>query len=323
MLISLTTVLQRVLLADTNNLSSKEVLKLNKETPFTHYQVCEYNRLRIREKHIEHHEDLILFRISRQINEYEWDSHEFYIPRMSQQGQISMRVNAAAVIIRFDNGAEMGFPDVFTFLMQMGLWFGRNDQLNGLLDLDVMYIGQTTIGDNGYLRFHNHEKILKFSGDIIKKRPEKEVVIKLMSFGSPNVISQLIPEIDSDDSRADWMNGELANSFPQDQWKTIIEAALINYFNTDVYNKNYVNHFPLPSHCYKYFYERNIASICVELQEEYMAYRTLKKGKDPKRVRLIRYALDPEYKEPLDINNDNQISDDLYEKITGYSSVNP
>lgn len=318
MLISLTTVLQRVLLADTNSLSGKEVLNLNKETPFTHYQVCEYNRLRIREENIDHYDDVISFSIFRQINEYDWDFRKFCIPRLSQHGLISMRVDGAAVILQFGNGGEMGFADVFTFLTQMSLWFGRDDQLNGLLDLEVMYIGQTTIGESGYLRFHNHEKILKFSGDIIKKRPEKEVVIKLMSFGAPAIISQLVPEIESDDTRSDWRNGELANSIPSDQWKTIVEAALINYFNTSVYNRNYVNHFPLPSHCYQYFYERNIASICIELQEEYMAYRTLKKGKDPKRVRLIRYALDPDYKDPLMIDNENQISDDLYEKITGF-----
>lgn len=325
MLISLTTVLKMVCLVSPSSLSKKEniteIRETNKKTPFTHYQICEYNRLRIKDDSVYHHDTGVSFQVYQQINEFDWKKVNLYIPYFMNTGPFRLELKGAIVTLRFSNGVELSYDDTFTFLVNMSFSLGRNPELDGLLDLDVTYIGQTEIKEGKTLRFENHEKIFTSSNDIIKSRPEKECVIKLMSFGVPEALSQMIPEILSDDTRKDWHNGELIRDIPENQWKTIVEAALINYFQTTEYNDHYTKHFPLKSHCYKYFYERNIASIAVELQEENMAYRTRLKGADPKRFRMIRYALDSELTEALMIDNSKQMPDELYEKLTGFKDL--
>lgn len=316
-MLQLITLLRYACLAEPNNLCRKEILEFNKAAPFTHYQVCEYNRLRIWNESIVNKPDVIRFVVSRQRNERDWDERKLSIRGPRQGGPTAMETQGRTVLLHFPNDT-VHFENPFVFLTIEGERYGLVQHLDGLLDLDVKYIGQTEISPGTYLRFKKHEKLSEVAHDIVAKRPEKESVVKLLSFGRPEANYIFLPFMS--DEEADFsptQHREALADMPEKQWRTVIEGALIHYFQTTEYNTHYVKHFPSRRHRYPYFYRHKVAALAIELQEEYMVYRTFRKGADPKRVRIIRYAFDDKYKAPLLINNEIQVSDELYEMLTG------
>ncbi|MBP3946751.1 hypothetical protein [Psychrobacter sp. K31L] len=266
MLVSFYTVLDFVCLAEPNQLRQKEIIEINKSKPFTHYQVCEFNRLRIRTESVINKHEYIKFVVSKQLNEFDWEENEMIMQAFDQGITASMEIRGKSVVIHYSDGFEIGFETVFMFLEKTGSDMGWHEHIGHLLNLKVMYIGQTEITDGTYLRFEGHEKINKVANDVISNRPEKEVIVKLMSFQSPSTRTIMLPEIDSNDSAIDLMpKGELSKNIPKDDWKTVIEGTLIKYFSPE-FNVHYRDNFPSEKHTkYNYFYDNNIRSVCVEL----------------------------------------------------------
>jgi len=316
MLVSFNTVLDFICLAEPNKLKRKEIVEVNKTKPFTHYQVCEYNRLRIKPNSVINTEEHIRFIVSKQLNEFDWEEHEMFMQASHQGITASMEIRGKSVVIHNSNGGEEGFETVFMFLEMVGSQMMWHKRVEHLLELKVMYIGQTEITGGSYLRFDGHEKISKVANDIISNRPEKEVIVKLMSFQKPSAMAMMHPDIESDDSRDDWMpGGGLLENTPKDDWKTVIEGTLINYFYPE-FNVHYRDNFPSDKHTkYTYFYENNVRSVCVELHEEYRAYITGSDKVVPKRVRLIEYALRKNDTGVMLTDNENQMSDAFYEAL--------
>lgn len=317
MLVSFNTVLDFICLAEPNQLKRKEIVEVNKVKPFTHYQVCEFNRLRIRPESVVNTPEYITFVVSKQLNEFDWEEHEMSMQASNQGITASMEIRGKSVIIHNSNGGQKGFETVFMFLEMTGSEMGWHNHIGHLLDLKVMYIGQTEITDGAYLRFDGHEKISKAANDIISNRPEKEVIVKLMSFQKPFIRVMVLPEVDSDDSRSDWKpSGGLLENTPKDDWKTVIEGTLIKYFYPE-FNVHYRDNFPSDKHTkYAYFYQNNVRSVCVELHEEYRAYITGSDKVSSKRVRLIEYALQKDDSGVMLVDNENQMPDALYGLLT-------
>lgn len=316
MLVSINTVLDFICLAEPNQLKRKEIIEINKTKPFTHYQVCEFNRLRIKPESVVNTPEYIRFIVSKQLNEFDWEEHEMVMEASHQGITASMEIRGKSVVIRNSNGGEQGFETVFMFLEMTGSNMGWHKYVEKLLNLKVMYIGQTEITGGPYLRFDGHEKISKAANDIISNRPEKEVIVKLMSFQPPSTRAMMIPDIISDDSRDDWMpGGGLLENIPKDDWKTVIEGTLIKYFHPE-FNVHYRDNFPSDRHTkYSYFYENNVRSVCVELHEEYRAYVTSSDRVPPKRIRLIEYALQKDDQGVMLVDNENQMPDAIYEAL--------
>ncbi len=317
MLVSINTILDFICLAEPNNLSRKEIVEANKFKPFTHYQVCEFNRLRIRPESVVNTNQYIRFIVSKQLNEFDWEEQEMFMQSSHHGITTSMEVRGKSVILHNSRGGELWYDTVFIFLEMIGSEMGWHKHLENLLKIKVMYIGQTEISDGSYLRFDGHEKINKVTNDIISNRPEKEVIVKLMSFQPPFIRTMVISDIESDDSRKDWMpGGGLLENIPRDHWKTIIEGTLIKYFYPE-FNVHYRDNFPSEKHTkYTYFYKKNVRSICVELHEEYRAYITESEKVAPKRIRLIEYALKSDDSGAMLVDNENQMPDSFYEMFS-------
>lgn len=220
-------------------------------------------------------------------------------------------VEGKSIIINDSLGGSIYCESVFIFLDTFGSYFGWHERIEPLLLLDVQYIGKTEITEK-YLRFKGHEKILKVSSEIIENRPNKEVLVKLLSFQPPYINGMTIPEIQSDDSRTDWyIGGGLIEKMPFDDWKSVVEGTLIKYFQPK-YNIQYKDNYPSESHTsYKYFYDKNVRSIIVELHEEYMAHKTGNDKVPYTRTRLIQYALKFDDSGIHIMDNDNQNTDNF------------
>jgi hypothetical protein len=84
MLITIGNVCNYIVLVTPFQLKSKEglqnVLSINKVNPFTHYMVCEQNRLRINRTSIINCKEHILFDVLEQIDDFNWREHKICLP---------------------------------------------------------------------------------------------------------------------------------------------------------------------------------------------------------------------------------------------------
>jgi hypothetical protein len=273
-----------------NKENMEKILGFNKEHQLTHYMVCECNRLRIKPENITHKEDHIRFTVFEQINEFDWKPHEFSMPLFNGTSKMNMNVEGANVILTNQHGKKEWFVNTFIFLEFISRSLGLTEQLNHILKLNIQYIGQTEL-DEKYCRFKGHEKVVKASSDIIAKKPHKESWLYLLSFNDPFFNVMYIPEVNSSE-RHDWVpGGGLLEDMPAKQWKTIVEATMINYFKPEL-NVHYKDNFPSERHDgYKYFYDKNIRSIFVELRAEYMPYVIGNENAGYTHCRIIEYLL--------------------------------
>lgn len=306
MLVSIGNVCNFVCLATPTNLEKEEIRELNDRHPFTHYMVCQIDRLRIKNESIKHGDEVIEFTICQQRDEFNWHEHAFHMSRKSEGAILTLSVDGKSVVLESSDGGKHCFETVFLFLDMVGSAYGWHKAVENLLMLDVQYIGKTEIKE-GYLRFKGHEKINKVANEIIENRPNKEIVVKLLCFQKPFTNAMIVPEIDSDDERDDWYpGGGLIENLPINDWKSSVEGALIKYFQPG-YNVHYKDNYPSERHTsYTYLYENNIRSIFVELHEEYMAHTTGNENVPYTRIRMIQYPLSKDDSGVYLLDNANQ-----------------
>lgn len=291
MQISIGHVCNFVLLATPNNLLEQEIIDMNESRPFTHYLVCETNRLRIKPESIKHRESEIAFTVFMQINDFDWEAYDITMPRVRDGITLFLKVEGNYVQLNKSNGDSHQFANTFLFLERVAKFTDNSEMLSSILKLDVQYIGKTEISKK-YLRFKGHEKISKVANEIIDNKPHKEIIVKLLSFQKPFTQMLVAPELPFDDSRDDWMpGGGLIENMPRQHWISGVEGALIKYFQP-LYNVHYKDNYPSERHSsYGYFYDNNVRSIFVELHEEYMSYTTGNSHVPYTKIRLIQYAL--------------------------------
>lgn len=291
MQVSVGNVCNFVLLASPNNLLSQEVIDINETNPFTHYLVCETNRLRIKPELIQHNENEITFSVFMQLNEFDWKKYDFTMPRVRDGIELYLKTEGNFVELNNSNGASHKFSNTFLFLERIANFTDNKDTINALLQLDVQYIGKTEISKT-YLRFKGHEKISKVANEIIDNKPHKEILVKLLSFQKPFTQMMVAPEFPFVNVRDDWMpGGGLLENMPHDHWVASVEGALIKYFQPK-YNIHFKDNYPSERHSsYGYFYENNVRTVFIELHEEYMSYKTGNSKVPYTKVRMIQYAL--------------------------------
>ena len=316
MLISIQNVCNFVVLANPSKLTRKEILEANQTTPFTHYMICILNRLRIKPNSITHDDEFTNFIIMEQVDEYNWKKHKFSFLAKFGNEKAVLESDGKEVSLTLESGRKEIFENIFTFLSMIS--YGNEEihqYIEHLLNLNVQYIGQTEISNGQYLRFKGHEKINIVSNEIIENQPEKEIIMKLMSFQKPFTSAMLIPEIESDDSRRDWLpDGGLLENMPFDDWKTLVEGTLIKYYDPK-YNKHFTKNFPSDKHTsYSYFYENNIRSVSVETHEEYMAHKTGNDNVPYTRMKLIEYSLKNE-EQGIFLHDNNNHTLDKFNKF--------
>lgn len=316
--VSIRTVCNFVISVPPSRLKSKEILEINKTYPFSHYMICTLNRLRIKPNSIITNGMLTNFIILEQINEYEWKEHAFSFLGIINNKKITIQSTGKEVNLIHENGQVEYFENIFLFLIKISY---KNNEIHTFIEkfllLNIEYIGQTEIS-KGYLRFKTHEKKNDITDEIIESYPHKEVIVKLMSFPKPftSAISDLNAK--NDNFRMDWLpGGSLLEKIPIDNLKTLIEGTLIKYFMPK-HNIHYKNNFPSITHTgYKYFYEKDIRSVSVELHEENMAYKSGNENVPYTRTRLIEYSLCNDNNEIYLHNNEEQNGDELINILKG------
>lgn len=293
----------------------EKILRYNKEHPFTHYMVCETNRLRIRSQDIIHKKDHILFTVMEQRDEFNWDKHKFGMPLFDGANKITMSIEGSIVVLTNQNNHREWFSSVFLFLEFMCRASQVTEELNHLLKLDIQYIGQTEL-DKKYIRFKGHEKIVRATSEIIAKKPNKESWLYLLSFNKPFFSVLSIPEQPSKE-RYDWLpGGGLLEEIPRKQWKTLVEATLIHYFKPEL-NVHFKDNFPSDRHdSYKYFYEKEIRSVYVELRGEFMPYVIGSEHTPYTHSRMIEYVLGKDDSGVLIHDNKHQNIDHLLKVLS-------
>lgn len=318
MLVSIRTVCNFVISVPPSRLKSKEILEINKIYPFSHYMICTLNRLRIKPNSITINGILTDFIILEQINEYDWKEHKFSFLGIINNEKITIESTGKEVNLINENGQVEYFENIFLFLIKISYNNSEiHDYIENFLLLNIEYIGQTEIS-KGYLRFKTHEKKNDITDEIIENYPHKEVIVKLMSFQEPftSAISDL--NMENDNFRMDWLpNGSLLKNIPIDHLKTLIEGTLIKYFMPE-HNVHYKKNFPSITHTgYKYFFEKDIRSVSVELHEENMAYKSGNNNVPYTRTRLIEYLLCNDDNNIFLHNNKEQNGDELIKIIKG------
>lgn len=279
MLVSLCYVSKYVFLATTDAVETDKVQKLlrrtNNEHPLSHYMICESDRLRIDERSILNLVDSISFTVKQQVSIDSWKDHTLSFPAMICGRNSVLRVEGPTVWIHSDDGRSVHFPNVATFIQMLAQakFIIPTAELEDLIRLHVVYVGRTTISQRR-LRLRGHEKIQASLSEIVAHRPHRELWIKLMAFQPPFIIAAAVPEINSK-WRDDWMPGKgLLEKLPVQQAVSVIEGALIRYFEPKM-NIQFKNLFPSRAHkSYKYLYQKSIRSIRIELHEEWMIYST-------------------------------------------------
>lgn len=314
MLLSLCNVCNFVSLITPRNIeqakSREIILQANNSHPFTHYMICESDRLRIKEGSFIKKDGRISFLVLQQKTEFDWESYEVSVPSKINGVDFDISLDGPIVKMTSQHGAIEWFDNTFLFLEILASSIGASESLSEVLQLTVKYVGQTEISSD-YIRFDGHEKLNSISNDIIALRPHREVWVKMLSFQRPFFKIMTIPEIDSN-YRNDWLpGGGLLENLPHNEWKTIVEGALIKYFQPEL-NKHYKHSFPSDRHSsYKYFYDQSFRSVVVELQEEFRSYVTGNETAPYTKIKMIEFALSADDKGAFLHDNAKQNLDNL------------
>lgn len=144
----------------------------------------------------------------------------------------------------------------------------------GLLDLEIMYVGQSYGVDGARTapdRLEKHETLQAIYAEAVQHSPDKDVWLILWSFGD-----QILASFDgrskdygtTDEEDTSHMAEVLANPISEQQKINFTEAALIRYFQPE-YNETYKKTFPNPAHVtYSECYDLDINSVCVAIDSE-------------------------------------------------------
>lgn len=139
-----------------------------------------------------------------------------------------------------------------THLLLKYLAYYQNQYLDEF-NLEVLYVGQAFGTDGSRItvdRLKTHEKAQRIYFDTQQKFPDHEVWFLALTF-EPLLMTMfkpwgnVDPKLFNKELEAQQLLEESPISF--DQQITVAEAALIKYFNTYEYNKEYLN-FPSPEH---------------------------------------------------------------------------
>jgi hypothetical protein len=314
MLVNICNVCDRILLSTPRNIESSEgrqrLIEENRRRPLSHYMICESDRLRVQPDSVVNSDSKISFTVKQQVNAFEWIDHEIVMPSVIQGRKCKMEIEGPVVALLTSDGRKSWFDNTFLFLEMLASEIGASESLAEILKLTVMYVGQTEISDT-YVRFDGHEKLNAVFGEVVDKRPHREVWVKMLSFQPPFTNMLSLPEVDSP-FREDWLpGGGLIEDLPQDQLKNAVEGVLIKYFQP-VLNIQLKKNFPSDRHTsYKYFYERNVRSIVVELHEEWRSYITGNQDVPYTKIKFIEYSLSQDDVGPFLHDNSRQDLDDL------------
>lgn len=168
------------------------------------------------------------------------------------------------------------------------------------LNLEVLYVGQA-FGKNGKRitvdRLKVHEKAQKIYYDTQNKFPDYEVWFLsltfepiLMTVFDPHTFYN--PDLMDEDLEHQLKIESTPISF--DQQITILEAALINYFDTSEFNKEYLD-FPSKSHIsYNEVYNLDFNSVGFELSTFSLNTKLFSKSVEPNLIHYKKFFLHSE-----------------------------
>ncbi|WP_264509477.1 hypothetical protein [Flavobacterium sp. N1719] len=177
---------------------------------------------------------------------------------------------------------------------------GQNETYYDELNLEVLYVGQA-FGKNGKRitidRLKVHEKAQKIYFDTQDKFPDYEVWFLSLTF-EPSLMTVFDPRTFYN---PDLMDEDLEHQLKIestpisfDQQITILEAALINYFDTSEFNKEYLD-FPSKSHTsYDEVYNLDFNSVGFELSTISLHTKLFSKNVEPNFLHYKKFFLHSE-----------------------------
>lgn len=193
--------------------------------------------------------EIISFALDNQVNHFEFN--------------IELADNDKDIVIKNDLGGGIS-----TNVLALYSMFSRNR-----IHCKVLYIGQA-YGRSGQRtaldRLTNHEKMIDILGDNLYSGKIKDIAITLWEF-TPKLITTIdgiskkyVISPEHDEERVESILAAPPLRI-DNQIINITEAALINYFKP-TYNEKLKDNFPDVKHKgYRYYYEYDYNSICVEL----------------------------------------------------------
>lgn len=154
-------------------------------------------------------------------------------------------------------------------------------------DLEVLYIGQAFGKDGSRItvdRLKTHEKAQRIYFDTQQKFPDHEIWFLALTF-QPLLMTMFKPwgDVDPNLFESELEQQQKLEETPVsfDQQITIAEAALIKYFNTYQYNKEYLD-FPSPEHkSYEVLYKLDFNSAGFEVTSKSIHTRLWSKDAAP------------------------------------------
>jgi hypothetical protein len=147
-------------------------------------------------------------------------------------------------------------------------------------DLKVLYVGKG-VASKAKGRLQNHSTLQKILAQVTSNEPDDEVFILLYAFDRPEKsMFKLVspggePEV-SMEAVVNNISRMRAYKPNLDAQVAVIEAALINYFQTDKYNTHYIHGFPSPKLAIlKDIYQADFAGLIVEIDNENIVYQRI------------------------------------------------
>ncbi|MGX6446561.1 hypothetical protein ACVU7I_00615 [Patulibacter sp. S7RM1-6] len=140
------------------------------------------------------------------------------------------------------------------------------------LDLEVLYVGQA-YGSKGSRsasqRLAAHETLQAIYGEAVRRSPDKDVFLVLLSLADPYGLIALSPVPgESESIVSDFQR--LTTPLSEQQRLNFTEAALIRHF-APPYNREFKNTFPSPAHkTYAECYEMDLNMVAFELETSEM-----------------------------------------------------
>jgi len=147
-------------------------------------------------------------------------------------------------------------------------------------DLKVLYVGKG-VASKAKGRLQSHSTLQKILAQVTSNEPDDEVFILLYAFDRPKKCMIKLespsgePEV-SGDAALNHVSRMRAYKPNLDAQVAVIEAALINYFQTDKYNTHYIHSFPSPKLAIlKDVYYADFAGLVVEIDNANIAYQRI------------------------------------------------
>ncbi len=148
----------------------------------------------------------------------------------------------------------------------------QQNRIPEILDMEVLYVGQAFGTDGKRItidRLKTHEKSIAIYDATQRLFPDHEIWFTSMSV-EPTIMSTMLfssgslSEADIEDIKQTGLNHVFPEDIPVEEQITAAEAALIRYFNTKEYNKQFLD-FPKESKRFKKCYELDLNSIGIQL----------------------------------------------------------